>query len=117
DLPSKGSAHFLKRKRKNKSSEKKKKSSEELEFSKNKNNNKKETNFEEKKKLDQVEEEINNQEKVEVDDLNFKKIDRFQPLIHLDFLNEKELVVIERPFLKIMEKLPPGFYRHKYGSG
>jgi hypothetical protein len=47
---------------------------------------------------------------------NFTKIDRFQPLMLLEFSSSSEMVVVERPLLKIMEALPEGFFRDRYGT-
>lgn len=47
---------------------------------------------------------------------NFIKIDRFQPLMLLEFASPSEMVVVERPLLKIMEALPEGFFRDRYGT-
>ncbi|KAL1924575.1 uncharacterized protein VTP21DRAFT_4229 [Calcarisporiella thermophila] len=47
---------------------------------------------------------------------NFRLLHKYQPLLFLDFLSGESLVVIERPFFDILEKLPPSFYRAKYGT-
>lgn len=40
---------------------------------------------------------------------------RFQNIMHIEFLGE-ELVVVERPILDVIAKLPKSFYRKKYAS-
>lgn len=47
---------------------------------------------------------------------NFVRIERFSPLMMLDFIGPDEMVVVERPLLKIMEALPEGFYRPRFGE-
>jgi hypothetical protein len=46
----------------------------------------------------------------------FTRIERFSPLMMLDFVGEDEMVVVERPFLKIMENLPEGYSHKTYGG-
>lgn len=48
-------------------------------------------------------------------DENFKHVKRYQPLLYLGFTESQELVVVERPWLAVMQKLPPPLFRQKYG--
>jgi hypothetical protein len=47
---------------------------------------------------------------------NFKLIKRYQPLLFLDFADDGTMVVVERPWLAIMQTFPPPLHRKKYGS-
>jgi U3 small nucleolar RNA-associated protein 4 len=47
---------------------------------------------------------------------NFKLIRRFQPLLFADFSETGAMVVVERPWLAVMQTFPPPLYRSKYGS-
>ncbi|KAJ3339254.1 hypothetical protein HDU93_008462 [Gonapodya sp. JEL0774] len=47
---------------------------------------------------------------------NFVSVDRYQPLMHADYLSTEELVVVERPWLGIAEKLPGVVRKKKYGT-
>ncbi|KAJ3286543.1 hypothetical protein HDU76_007964 [Blyttiomyces sp. JEL0837] len=40
----------------------------------------------------------------------------FGPLMFFGFLGTDEAVAVERPLLSVIEKLPPGYYRKRYGS-
>lgn len=46
----------------------------------------------------------------------FKRVDRFSPLMMLDSLDEDQVVVVERPLLKIMEGLPLGYAKKAFGN-
>lgn len=46
---------------------------------------------------------------------NFKLIKRYQPLLFLGFAESEKLVVVERPWLSVMQNLPPPLFRQKYG--
>ena len=45
----------------------------------------------------------------------WKMIKAYQPLF-VDFVDEEGLVVIERPWLKVLQHLPPPFYRQRFGT-
>lgn len=47
---------------------------------------------------------------------NFKFVRRYQPILFLDYINGQELVIIERPWLSVMNALPPKLYRHRFGT-
>ncbi|OZJ06653.1 hypothetical protein BZG36_00273 [Bifiguratus adelaidae] len=47
---------------------------------------------------------------------NFQILHKFQPMMFLDFLSEDSMVVVERPMFSILEKLPPSYYKAKYGT-
>ncbi|RUS34689.1 WD40-repeat-containing domain protein [Jimgerdemannia flammicorona] len=55
-------------------------------------------------------------EGVEDDGVNFQVLHKFQPLMFLDFVGPDSMVVVERPMFGILEKLPPSFYKAKYGT-
>ncbi|KAJ3295790.1 U3 small nucleolar RNA-associated protein 4 [Borealophlyctis nickersoniae] len=46
----------------------------------------------------------------------FRMEHRYFPLMFADYAGPNELVVVERPILNVLEELPSGFYRHKYGT-
>lgn len=45
-----------------------------------------------------------------------KIIDDFKPIVFMDFLNPKEMVIVEMPWLKILAKLPDALHRQPYGK-
>ena len=51
----------------------------------------------------------------DVTSTNFKLIKRYQPLLFLGFAESEKLVVVERPWLNVMQNLPPPLFRQKYG--
>ena len=52
----------------------------------------------------------------DADSINFQILHKFQPMMFLDFLSADSMVVVERPMFSILEKLPPSFYKAKYGT-
>jgi hypothetical protein len=46
----------------------------------------------------------------------FTRIERFSPIMMMDCVGKDEMVVVERPMLKIMENLPEGYSRKTYGN-
>lgn len=53
---------------------------------------------------------------VKGDPMNFQLLFKYQPLMFLDFMGPDSMVVVERPMFGILEKLPPSFYKAKYGT-
>ena len=50
-------------------------------------------------------------------DLEIKLIDDYRPLLFFSHLpNSADSVVIERPWISILENFPPAFYRSRYGA-
>ncbi|KAI0824120.1 WD40 repeat-like protein [Trametes gibbosa] len=47
---------------------------------------------------------------------NFKLITHYRPLLFVDFIAPGELVVIERPLVDVLAKLPPAYFKPKYGA-
>ncbi|KAI0690679.1 WD40-repeat-containing domain protein [Cytidiella melzeri] len=47
---------------------------------------------------------------------NFKLVTTYRPILFVDFMGEKELVVVERPLVDVLAKLPPAFFKPKYGA-
>jgi len=45
-----------------------------------------------------------------------KLITRYRPILHLDFLSDDELAVVERPLVDVLNTLPPAYFKHKYGT-
>lgn len=45
-----------------------------------------------------------------------KLVTHYRPILHVDFLGDGELVVVERPLVDVLSTLPPAYFRHKYGS-
>lgn len=56
------------------------------------------------------------QEKREKEQENFKVVTTYRPILFVDFVGEKELVVVERPLVDVLAKLPPAFFKPKYGA-
>ncbi|CAG8457317.1 6299_t:CDS:10 [Acaulospora colombiana] len=48
--------------------------------------------------------------------INFQLVQRYQPLLFVDFVAPNSMVVVERPFAMILENLPPSFYKAHYGT-
>lgn len=42
---------------------------------------------------------------------------KYKMVLGLDFLQNGELCVVERPFMDILPELPPAFYTPRYGTG
>lgn len=42
-------------------------------------------------------------------------ISHYRPILHVDFLDDGELVVVERPLVDVLSTLPPAYFKHKYG--
>ncbi|KAI0343914.1 hypothetical protein BDW22DRAFT_1392002 [Trametopsis cervina] len=47
---------------------------------------------------------------------NFKTVTTYRPILFVDFVGERELVVVERPLVDVLAKLPPAFFKPKYGA-
>ncbi|KAL6601980.1 WD40 repeat-like protein [Neocallimastix sp. 'constans'] len=47
---------------------------------------------------------------------HFSVVTRYKQVMFMDYVNENESVIVERPWFSILEKLPQNFYRHKYGT-
>ncbi|KAH9845957.1 hypothetical protein C2E23DRAFT_885146 [Lenzites betulinus] len=47
---------------------------------------------------------------------NFKLITHYRPLLFVDFVAPGELVVVERPLVDVLAKLPPAYFKPKYGA-
>lgn len=45
-----------------------------------------------------------------------KLVTHYRPILHVDFLSDGELVVVERPLVDVLSTLPPAYFKHKYGS-
>ena len=43
-------------------------------------------------------------------------ITHYRPVLHVDFLDSGELVVVERPLVDVLALLPPAYYKSKYGA-
>jgi len=58
------------------------------------------------------------EEEEEVDDFNrnFAITLKYRPVIFADYLSHDEMVVVEEPWLKIMNKLPDPLFRQKFGT-
>lgn len=50
------------------------------------------------------------------DHANFRMVTHYRPILHVDFLGQGELVVVERPLVDVLATLPPAYFAHKYGS-
>jgi hypothetical protein len=47
---------------------------------------------------------------------NFRLITKYQPLMFAGFNEPHSLVVVERPWLAILDSLPPVFARRRFGT-
>lgn len=47
---------------------------------------------------------------------NFKVITMYRPILFVDFLAPGEMVVVERPLVDVLAKLPPAYFKPKYGA-
>ncbi|KAL1952190.1 hypothetical protein VTO73DRAFT_1339 [Trametes versicolor] len=47
---------------------------------------------------------------------NFKLVTHYRPLLFVDFIAPGELVVVERPLVDVLAKLPPAYFKPKYGA-
>ena len=47
---------------------------------------------------------------------NFKLVTHYRPLLLVDFVAPGELVVVERPLVDVLAKLPPAYFKPKYGA-
>lgn len=43
-------------------------------------------------------------------------VTRYRPILALDFVGPGELVLVERPLVDVLSKLPPAFFKPKYGQ-
>ena len=41
---------------------------------------------------------------------------KYSNVLAVDFFNSKEMVIVERPFMDAMSKLPPAHFKFKYGT-
>lgn len=48
---------------------------------------------------------------------NFKMVMHYRPLLHVAFLQDGELLAVERPLIDVLATLPPAYFKHKYGAG
>lgn len=47
---------------------------------------------------------------------NFKLVTHYRPILFADFIGPAELVIVERPLVDVLAKLPPAFFKPKYGA-
>ncbi|KAH9921964.1 WD40 repeat-like protein [Epithele typhae] len=47
---------------------------------------------------------------------NFKLVTHYRPILLVDFVAPGELVVVERPLVDVLAKLPPAYFKPKYGA-
>jgi len=47
---------------------------------------------------------------------SYRMTNRYQPIIYLEYMEENTLLIVERPWFKIYQQLPPPFYRHRYAD-
>ncbi|KJE89973.1 hypothetical protein CAOG_001364 [Capsaspora owczarzaki ATCC 30864] len=52
----------------------------------------------------------------ETDNGGLQLVDKYKPLLFFDFLDASSMVVVERPWLAVMESFPPTLYRVRYGT-
>uniref|UniRef100_A0A7S3UF98 Anaphase-promoting complex subunit 4 WD40 domain-containing protein n=1 Tax=Picocystis salinarum TaxID=88271 RepID=A0A7S3UF98_9CHLO len=49
-------------------------------------------------------------------DANFKVLALPEPCLHVSLAKETELLIVEKPWLDVLESFPPPLYRHRYGT-
>jgi hypothetical protein len=61
---------------------------------------------------------VDDEDDADEDDLNrnFAITLKYRPVIFADYLSSDEMVVVEEPWLKIMNKLPDPLFRQRYGT-
>ena len=47
---------------------------------------------------------------------NFKLVTHYRPLLFVDFIAPGELIVVERPLVDVLAKLPPAYFKPRYGA-
>lgn len=47
---------------------------------------------------------------------NFQLVQRYQPLLHVEYLSADRLLVVEVPWLRVMQDMPNAVYRKTYGT-
>ncbi|KZT21715.1 WD40 repeat-like protein [Neolentinus lepideus HHB14362 ss-1] len=47
---------------------------------------------------------------------NFKLVTHYRPILFVGFLAPGEMVVVERPLVDVLTKLPPAYFKPKYGA-
>ncbi|KAG9314637.1 WD40 repeat-like protein [Chiua virens] len=47
---------------------------------------------------------------------NLRMVTHYRPILALDFVGQGELVLVERPLVDVLSKLPPAFFKPKYGQ-
>lgn len=47
---------------------------------------------------------------------DFKMITSYRPILAVGFMEPGELVVVERPLVDVLSRLPPAYFKHKYGK-
>jgi len=41
---------------------------------------------------------------------------KYRNMLAVDFFDSKEMVIVERPFMDVMARLPPAYFKFKYGT-
>ena len=47
---------------------------------------------------------------------NLRMVTDYRPILALDFVGPGEMVLVERPLVDVLSKLPPAFFKPKYGE-
>lgn len=47
---------------------------------------------------------------------NLRIVTQYRPILALDFVGPGEMVLVERPLVDVLSKLPPAFFKPKYGQ-
>lgn len=47
---------------------------------------------------------------------NFKVVTTYRPILFADFVAPGEMVVVERPLVDVLARLPPAYFKPKYGA-
>ena len=43
-------------------------------------------------------------------------VEPYGPILHFDFVGADTALVVERPWLRVMESFPPALHRHRFGT-
>ena len=47
---------------------------------------------------------------------NFRLITNYRPILLAEFVASGEMVVVERPLVDVLAKMPPAYFKPKYGA-
>ncbi|TRM61425.1 WD40-repeat-containing domain protein [Schizophyllum amplum] len=59
---------------------------------------------------------VEGEEEDERRERDFRMVTHYRPVLHVDYLESGELVVVERPLVDVLALLPPAYFKHRYGA-